>query len=219
MSLAAVGFDLDYTLCVPDRDRATLLEEAAAAVDVPAIDRHDYLSAHRRNLTGETRAPIFEELLDEPDDDTPTELATAYRERVNASLRPVAGARALLATLRAEYAVGLLTNGPAVAQREKLATLGLADEFDAVLISGELPAGKPDERAFRALVDRLDVTPDRLAYVGDDVEADVAGAVAAGCQAVQVVRDGGPDPDPRADAVVPLATIAEDLPPTLATLE
>lgn len=218
MSLAAVGFDLDYTLCVPARERAALLDEAAAAVDAPPIDRGEYLDAHRRNLTGETRAPIFEELLDGPEAPAPDALARAYRERVNAALQPVDGADGLLRSLRGRYRVGLLTNGPAVAQRGKLEALGWTDAFDVVCVSGELPAGKPDGRAFGALTDALGTTPEETAYVGDDVEADVAGAAAAGLPVVQVVREGGPEPDARADALVGLATLAEELPRALAGL-
>lgn len=217
--LAAVGFDLDDTLCVPVRDRATLLDEAADAVDAPAIDRAEYLAAHRRNLTGETRVPIFAELLDEPTEPTPARLARSYRERVNDAVRPVDGVEELLRTLRGTYAVGLLTNGPSVAQREKLAAIGLTDAFDAVCISGELPAGKPDRRAFEALLDGLGVAAGALVYVGDDPEADIGGATAAGCRAVQVLRDGGPEPDPRAVSHVELEALADELPGVLAGLD
>jgi len=37
----------------------------------------------------------------------------------------------MLADLRGEYRVGLLTNGPVRAQRDKLETLGWEDAFDA----------------------------------------------------------------------------------------
>lgn len=223
MTVAAVGFDLDYTLCVPDRDRATLLAEAVEAADAPAAaewaSRSTYRDAHREHLTGETRAPVFEAMLaGTAADADPARLARAYRDRVNDAIRPVTGARALLQRLRVRHPVGLLTNGPAVAQRSKLEVLGLTDAFDVVRISGELSAGKPDARAFRALLDGLDAAPADLVYVGDDAEADVAGATAAGCRAVQVVREGGPEPDPRADAHVRLDALAEELPAALDAL-
>ena len=61
----AVVFDLDYTLAVPERDRATILAEAAQAAGAPPLSREAYLEAHRRNLTRETREPIFADLLAE----------------------------------------------------------------------------------------------------------------------------------------------------------
>ena len=69
MTIEAVGFDLDYTLAVPERDRARLLADAVESVGAAPITREAYLEAHRENLTGETRAPIFEDLLDGQDAD------------------------------------------------------------------------------------------------------------------------------------------------------
>lgn len=224
MSLAAVGFDLDYTLCVPARDRARLLEEAVASVGAPPTEawasREAYQSAHDEHLTGETREPVFEAMLDEAAVDAdPARLARAYRERVNGALEPVTGAAGLIQELRQRYRVGLLTNGPRRAQRSKLETLGWTDAFDAVFVSGELPAGKPDGRAFQALLDGLDVAADELVYVGDDPAADIGGATAAGCRAIQVLRDGGPEPDARAAGHVRLARLADELPAVIAGLD
>ena len=219
MSLTAVGFDLDYTLAVPDRERARLLAEAVEAVDAPTISREAYVEAHRRNLTRETRAPIFEELVgEEADAGRPRALARAYREAINEALVPVAGVEAMLAELRGRYRVGLLTNGPVVAQRGKLAALGWEDAFDAVLISGELAAGKPHAHAFEALLAALEADAERTVYVGDEVEADVGGGTAAGLSVIQVVDANGPAPDPRAAAHVEREELARALPDLLEDL-
>ncbi|MDZ7701460.1 MAG: HAD family hydrolase [Halobacteriales archaeon] len=224
MPPAAVGFDLDDTLCVPDRDRGTLLADAVTEADAPPLEewasREAYQAAHGSNLTSESRTPVFAAMLDGTAVSAdPAALATAYRETVNDALRPLAGVEGLLAGLRERYRVGLLTNGPRRAQRSKLETLGLTDAFDASFVTGELPAGKPDRRAFEALLDGLDVEPDELVYVGDDVDADVGGATAAGCRAIQVLHDGGPDPDPRAAAHVRFDELARVLPGVLEELD
>ena len=219
MTISAVGFDLDYTLAVPRHDRSKLLDDAVRAVGAPPISREAYLDAHRRNLTGETRAPIFEDLLDDDVGNVHAEeLAREYREAINDALVPVTGVEAMLASLRERYHVGLLTNGPTVAQREKLAVLGWPDAFDAVVITGELAAGKPDAAAFEALVARLGSPPEETVYVGDEVEADVAGAADAGLAVVQVVFPGGPGPDPRADAHVQRDDLARELPSVIESL-
>lgn len=218
MSIAAVGFDLDYTLAVPRHDRSALLANAVEAVGAPPISREAYLDAHRRNLTGETRAPIFEDLLDGDADVRADELAREYREAINEALVPVPGAEAMLAGLRERYRVGLLTNGPTVAQREKLEVLGWRDAFDAVVVTGELTAGKPHASAFEALLEGLGAAAGATVYVGDEVEADVRGAADAGLRVVQVVFPGGPEPDPRADAHVPRGDLVRDLPSVLESL-
>lgn len=219
MAVTAVGFDLDHTLAVTERERRTLLAEAVDEVDAPPLEREEYLAAHGEHLTGETRTPIFEALLaDRESDADPEALAAAYRRRVGDALVALPGVEGMLADLRRRYRVGLLTNGPTVAQRAKLATLGWRDAFDVTLVTGGLPAGKPDARAFEALLDALDVAAAETVYVGDDVTADVGGAHEAGLQAVQVVYPGGPDPDPRAVAHVDRRDLTDTLPEVLADL-
>ncbi|MFB6210075.1 MAG: HAD family hydrolase [Halobacteriales archaeon] len=223
MAIEAVGFDLDYTLAVPARDRAALLDAAIAAVDGPSIDREAYLEAHRSNQAGrtETRAPIFADLLDRTDVDTdvdPETLASRYREAINEAITPVDGAESLIASLCDRYRVGLLTNGPVAAQRSKLTTLGWSTLFDAVVISGELEAGKPDGAAFRALCEALETTPDRLVYIGDEPIADIVGATDAGIRAIQIQYPDGPPIHPDAVATIDRDRLAADLPGLLDTL-
>jgi putative hydrolase of the HAD superfamily len=219
MAIRAVGFDLDETLAVPARDRATILREAARAVGAPPLSREAYLEAHGRHLTRESREPIFADLLaDHGAAVDPGRLAEAYRDRISSSLDLLDGTADLLATLGREYPVGLLTNGPAVAQRDKIDVLGVGDAFDATLVTGDLPAGKPDARAFEALLAALDADAGVTAYVGDDPDADVAGASGAGLVAVQVCYEGGPEPSPLADAHVDRSTLAATLPDLLQSL-
>jgi len=219
MTIAAVAFDLDETLAVPTRDRETLLVEAVEATGAPALTRQAYLEAHGEHLTAETREPIFESLLSGRDTEaTAADLAAAYRERVTGALVPVPGVEDLLSDLRRRYRVGLLTNGPVVAQHDKVRTLGWTDAFDALLVTGSLEAGKPDRRAFEALLSKLGTDAAETAYVGDDVDADVAGATDAGLPVVQVCYPGGPEPDPRAAAHVERDDLVSDLPGVLAAL-
>lgn len=234
----AVGFDLDYTLAVPERDRTAILLDALASVglDRDAVDdpRAAYLQAHGDHLESETRAPVFRAMLSEagvtvtgpgedgsgPEDGAtvdPVEAARAYRERIADALVPVPGALGLVRKLREGYRVGLLTDGPAVAQRDKLATLGWTDAFDAVLISGELGVGKPDRRAFAALCAALRADPSRVVYVGDDPVRDVRGASEAGLLTVQVLGPGD-EPDERADATLRRDELAARLPDVLREL-
>lgn len=216
MALRAVVFDLDYTLAVVSRDRSTLLAEASDAVGVPAVSRETYGEAHQRAHAHETRGPIFSDLLDEGDGEA---LAEAYRNAIADNLTPIEGAESLVTTLQDRYAVGLLTNGPVVAQRDKLRTLGWEELFDAAVITGELERGKPHPEAFEAILDALEVDPEEAIYVGDGVETDVAGATGIGMAVVQVLYPGGPGPDPRADAHVDRSDLVSDLPGLIAQFD
>jgi putative hydrolase of the HAD superfamily len=206
MAIHAVAFDLDDTLVVTDRDRQTLLDEATDAAGVRDIARREYLDAHGADLASETRAPIFDAVLDNGDSEA---VSRAYRDAVNDALVPVPGVPDLLTELRERYCVGLLTDGPSRAQRSKLERLGWTDLFDAVVVTGELEAGKPDPRAFAALTDRLGVPPEETVYVGDNPTADVRGAKRAGMLAVQVLGAADDEPDPTADATVVRGELVE----------
>ncbi|GGJ02736.1 hypothetical protein GCM10008995_10630 [Halobellus salinus] len=216
MTITAVGFDLDETLAVPARDRETILEDAVATVDGPPLTREGYLDAHSRNLTSATREPIFAALLDGRDTDVePARLAGIYRRKIADALAPLSGVEAFLRRLRDTYRVGLLTNGPSVAQRDKLTTLGWTNLFDATLVTGDLNAGKPDSAAFEALLDALGSDPGQTVYVGDDVDTDIAGAADAGLVPVQVTFEDGPPASPRAAAHVQRTRLVAELPDLL----
>jgi putative hydrolase of the HAD superfamily len=90
----------------------------------------------------------------------------------------------------AGFSLAVLTNGQQEQQLRKLAAIGLVEHFDVVLASGELAAPKPDPRAFRALCDALGYAPSAITFVGDDLDADVVGAKAAGLIAVHLDREG-----------------------------
>ena len=220
--IRAVGFDLDETLAVPERDRSTLLAEAlraAGAADLLAdVTRESYLRAHREHSGDRTREPVFAALVEEHADGEgvdPARLAAEYRRAVEDALVPVEGAADLVARLRRDRRVGLLTDGPVRTQRGKLERLGWTGLFDAVVVTGELPEPKPDPRTFRRLLDRLDAAPDEAVFVGDHPEADVAGAANAGLYAVQVRYPGGPGPHPDANATVERDELVERLPALL----
>ena len=208
MAVHAVAFDLDDTLVATDRDRQTLLDEATDAAGVRDITRQEYLDAHGADLASETRAPIFSAILDGGNAEA---ASRAYRDAINEALAPVPGVPDLLAGLRERYCVGLLTDGPSRAQRSKLERLGWTDLFDTVVVTGELPAGKPDPRAFAALTDRLGVPPEETVYIGDNPTADIRGAKQARMLAVQVLGTTEETPDPAADATVVHETLVEDV--------
>lgn len=128
------------------------------------------------------------------------------------------GTETLLKDLRVQgYRLGLITNGPSKRQRKKLALLGLLDVFDEILISGEYGADKPEPEIFREISRRMGIPVECLAYVGDSMETDIAGANRAGLYAIRVQTS----PDWGNSAATPDAYIQDifELPALLAHFE
>lgn len=123
------------------------------------------------------------------------ELADRFGVERRARHETFADAAPALAALRATgVPMGLLTNGASCLQREKLAACGLADHFDAIVISGDRGVRKPDPDAFLHLAGRLGADPARTAMVGDSLPSDIEGALAAGLRPIWCNRDAVPTP-------------------------
>jgi putative hydrolase of the HAD superfamily len=115
------------------------------------------------------------------------QLARRYRELRDASLRLHDGAiETLVALDAAGYALGLITNGSAGAQRAKIERFALGGHFSYIGIEGEAGVGKPDGEAYRRALRALGCAPQAAWMVGDNLEWDVAGAQRAGLSAVWV---------------------------------
>jgi putative hydrolase of the HAD superfamily len=80
--------------------------------------------------------------------------------------------------------LGVITNGSIRMQSRKLQCRALAPMFDTILISDAEGISKPDPRIFHRALERLEISPARSVFVGDHPEVDVAGARAAGMQAI-----------------------------------
>jgi putative hydrolase of the HAD superfamily len=73
--------------------------------------------------------------------------------------------------------------------------LGLEREVDAVVLSFEVGAMKPDAEIYRVALERVGAAPERTTFV-DDQPGYLDGAAALGMRTVQVVRGTDPSPLP-----------------------
>jgi len=107
--------------------------------------------------------------------------------------------------------VAVITNGMQAAQQRKLDRLGLTPYVERLFASTLVGVGKPDRRIFayalsQMAVSQMAVQPEQAAMVGDSLHGDVAGAQAAGIEAVWIRRDPATPSDP---AVRPDAELAD----------
>jgi putative hydrolase of the HAD superfamily len=73
-----------------------------------------------------------------------------------------------------QVALALITNGAAQPQRQKVQRFGLERFFTTILIEGEVGYGKPEEAIYRRALEDLNLPPDAVWSVGDNLEWDVS---------------------------------------------
>jgi len=101
----------------------------------------------------------------------------------------------VLDRLRGRARLGLCSNfSHAPTARAILEGASLDARLDAVAISHEVGLRKPRREIFEAALAGLDASPAEAIHVGDNLDADVAGAAALGIRTVWVTRCV-PDPD------------------------
>jgi putative hydrolase of the HAD superfamily len=241
-NIKAIGFDLFNTLITMEfqafKDALSRLTSSLRGNGL-AIEHTDFVRAHseavlefleqtkRDGKESHNRFWISTALAKlghevSPDDPHISAAVENYFSAFIQYAKLIPGTKEMLTTLKKNYRIGLLSNfthPPAATQI--IAELDLETFFEVVLISGDLGYRKPHLSVFEELIDQLGVEKEEIAFVGDDPEADVAGALQAGLQPVWttyvrdnnitpapgVVGKGQTDPDP----TVPRISNWEDL--------
>lgn len=89
----------------------------------------------------------------------------------------------VLARWRERLPLIAISNGNA-----DIKAVGLGHLFTAAISAHETGYAKPDPRAFALACEKAGVTPDQVLHIGDDLDADVRGARAAGMTAAWLRR-------------------------------
>jgi len=137
---------------------------------------HDFTFLRRRAL-----AQMFADAGgDESHADPAFEVFYAARNRVQL----FDDVESSLRRLSLRYRLFALSNGNADLKR-----CGIAHLFEGHVTAIAAGAAKPDARIFARLLDEAGVQAAQVLHIGDDPEADVAGAMQAGLQAAWLNRD------------------------------
>ncbi len=97
-------------------------------------------------------------------------------------------ARGALMQLRDMGAMGLLSDAmPSI--KRVFSNAGLLELFDEVVISCDVGATKPDEKMYREITERLEVSPEDCIFCDDKIE-NIAGAEKFGMRGVHMCREG-----------------------------
>jgi HAD superfamily hydrolase (TIGR01509 family) len=143
-----------------------------------------------RDLDGDTHRRVFLETLAAAPGADP-ELRSALYTTLPSALTAYEDARPVLAALRAGGIRTALLSNIGFDVRPLLEREGLASLLDAVVLSFEVGAKKPDGRIFEHALARLEATPEEALMVGDSWRDD-AGAAALGIRTLVLPRTRGP---------------------------
>uniref|UniRef100_A0A182JDP2 Haloacid dehalogenase-like hydrolase domain-containing protein 3 n=1 Tax=Anopheles atroparvus TaxID=41427 RepID=A0A182JDP2_ANOAO len=139
----------------------------------------NYLSAFRRcpdnpdMALAQWRSQLWYDVLPGTHKQLAGELYGRWLEWRYRYLAIPAEVQTMLQTLRLQYLLGIITNGPTAAQWEKIDRLALNKYFDCILVSSDLPWAKPDRNIFYAACHYLGVPPGQCVMIGDKLETDI----------------------------------------------
>ncbi|MFA5550240.1 MAG: HAD family hydrolase [Trueperaceae bacterium] len=198
--IKAVCFDLDGTLGRYTGDFGALAALLRSELDLHMCDMNSFaelLDSELRRDGALSLAVVLERVLERLEQRPPADLAAIASATVNAyaeDVRAYPGAKELLERLDAAgIKLALLSNGPDDMQKAALHALGLARFFRVVLVSGDrdVAARKPAPRIFSLACAGLQTVPEETLMVGDNLEADVGGALDYGLHAVLIDHAAG----------------------------
>lgn len=196
--IRGVCFDLDGTLGGYAGDFTAFLGLLRAELMLQACDMNRFASVATAELRRDgplTLASALHRTLERLEMRIPADLEGLAEASVRSyaeDVRPAPGAEALLERLWASRVpMALVSNGPVDMQRAALRALGFEKYFRSVLVSGDqdVAARKPAPRIFSLACVGLETLPAETLMVGDDLEADVVGALDYGLLAVWLTSD------------------------------
>ena len=197
MSTKAVIFDLDDTLVseisyclsgyrktaryiaeglLPDRDPGDIFDELLRLFD------EDHKNVFNRFLINNIRS-----------DDRAMELVDTYRKHFP-NISYYGDVLPCLTELgKNGIKTGILSDGYAVTQRQKIRALNAEKDFDIIVLTDELgrDAWKPSPAGFALIEERLGIKEAEIVYVGDNPEKDFYLSVTAGIKTVRITRENG----------------------------
>lgn len=89
-----------------------------------------------------------------------------------------------LKKLRKKYQLAAVSDGQAVWGKAELNAVGLSEYFSPFLISSDYGYRKPDRRLFKKALKKMDMAPEEVIFIGNDLYRDVYGANELGIKTV-----------------------------------
>ncbi len=183
-------FDADGTLFDYDRAETKALEGTFRDFNLPFLAEHSaayqkinqqvWLDFENGQITAAAlRVARFERLFAAIQIQVePEKFSLRYLQNLAAASDLINGAEETVRQLKEIYHLALITNGLMDVQRPRLAFSAIADCFEAVAISEELGAAKPDPHYFDLLFEKIGwPARDTALVIGDSLSSDIQGGI------------------------------------------
>jgi putative hydrolase of the HAD superfamily len=190
-SIKAICFDFDGTLAEFMGDFPSYINECFKRLSVePSPEFLQTFNQHLRSEGHLTSVIAFERTCNDFAIALPKNPEPIYQYNTDvyaAQVRLLPNAKAMLEYF-ANLPKAIITNGPADMQWAAIHKVGIADLFKTIIVSGDADVAvrKPNSKIFHLACKRLGVTPEETLMIGDNLEADVQGAIKAGLQGLHV---------------------------------
>ena len=198
--IKALYFDLDHTLWDFEANSALAFKSLFQEYDV-ALDLQQFLAVYipnnnvywklyrqgkidKETLRFERLKTVFDTLNYHATHALIDDLSDAYIQVLPEYNTLFDGAIELLTALQPHYALHVITNGFQDVQYFKMKNSGLLPFFETVTDSSSVGVKKPDPKIFEHALRVGQVAPSEAIMIGDNLEADIEGALATGMHAV-----------------------------------
>lgn len=124
-------------------------------------------------------------LFDYPaSDDLIHSISVRYINELSQQTHLFPGAFELLRFLQSNYKLHIITNGFNEVQFKKIDNAGLSQYFTTITTADDINLKKPNPKVFLHALEKAKTTAEKSVMVGDNLEADIQGALNVGMQAI-----------------------------------
>jgi len=146
----------------PEFDAVTIFQEI--------IYQHSTAFTQRLPAEKQRQLPLF--------------MAETFRAASLFRLKRYRGVRDTIKQLHQQYRLAIVSDGQAAYAVPELNAVGLLEYFSPVIVSGDVGYRKPDRRLFEKALAALEMKPEEVLFIGNDMYRDVFGAQQFGIKTI-----------------------------------
>lgn len=132
---------------------------------------------------------IFKTVGEKLDEDSACNYFGLYLDHYRKHWRIFPDVNYCIKRLQGRYTLGVLSNGQGEQQKNKLRKIGLLDKFKYMFFAGDLGMSKPSPEIFHHLLEEVELSPEEVIYVGDNLKNDVLSSCKIGINGILVDRE------------------------------